>query len=305
MLFTRNEDADALRIAQAARGRLRRRRAAQPGVLRRRSCGVAPGSDRPCLGLVRGRRNSCRTHRARLRAASAFWASRASRRLHDAAATARWLQVAADERLTLHGLLARRILRMDTGILPSGEVCSAQADVDAVAATPEGQRAFALLQIGQTRPGRSGIRGLWPEARTNPAFGRSLLMVAAAAGLTDCAAQMAAALQSRDGHRHDELRFPLPRLRPAGGFSIDPALVYALTRLESNFDAGGDFAGRRPRADADHAGNRAIHHRRPVLFAPNGCTSPRSNLDIGQRYISYLARPGRHRQRPDAHAGEL
>ena len=28
----------------------------------------------------------------------------------------------------------------------------------------------------------------------------------------------------------------VPRLRPAGGFSVDPALVYALTRLESNFD---------------------------------------------------------------------
>ncbi len=40
---------------------------------------------------------------------------------------------------------------------------------------------------------------------------------------------------SADGHRHDELRFPLPRLRPAGGFRIDPALVYALTRLGIEF----------------------------------------------------------------------
>ncbi len=68
--------------------------------------------------------------------------------LHDAAGTIAWLRVAADERLTFHGLLARRILRMDTGILPSGELLS-QADVDAVAATPQGWRAFALLQVGQ------------------------------------------------------------------------------------------------------------------------------------------------------------
>ena len=29
----------------------------------------------------------------------------------------------------------------------------------------------------------------------------------------------------------------LPQLQPAHGFHVDPALVYALTRLESNFNA--------------------------------------------------------------------
>ncbi len=61
-------------------------------------------------------------------------------------------------------------------------------------------------------------------------------MVASATGLTDYAAQMAELLQTRDGRPHEELRFAVPKLRPAGGFRIDPALVYALTRIESNFD---------------------------------------------------------------------
>jgi soluble lytic murein transglycosylase-like protein len=285
-LFLRNEDMGALSVAQLALK------------------GVA-AADQPSLGFYVGGLAAWRLDEielartlfeggamaantsARLHAASAFWASRASRALQDGAATAKWLHVAADERLTLHGMLARRILRMDTGILPSGELVS-QADVDAVATTLPGWRAFALLQVGQPDRAEAELRGLWSQAIANPVFGRALMMVAAAAGLTDCAAQMAAALQSEDGHRHEELRFPLPRLRPAGGFSVDPALVYALTRLESNFDP----------AAISPAGARGLMQIMPataqyitgdLFYAAARLHEPSSNLQIGQRYINYLS----------------
>jgi soluble lytic murein transglycosylase-like protein len=99
---------------------------------------------------------------------------------------------------------------------------------------------------------------------------------------------MAAALQSQDGHRHEELRFPVPRLRPAGGFSVDPALVYALTRLESNFDP----------AAISPAGARGLMQIMPataqyitgdLFYAAARLHEPSSNLQIGQRYINYLS----------------
>jgi soluble lytic murein transglycosylase-like protein len=286
ILFIRNEDNAALRIAQTA-------------------LAGAAAKDQPTLafyigGLAAWRLNRIELARclfdggaaatntsARLHAASAFWASRASRSMHDAAATVKWLHVAAQERLTLHGLLARRILRMDTGIIPSGELLE-QADVDAVAETPAGRRAFALLQLGQTTRAEAELRALWPKALLNPVFGRSLMIVTAAAGMTDCAAQMASALQSRDGDRHDELRFPMPSLRPAGGFSIDPAMVYALTRLESNFDT----------TAISPAGARGLMQIMPataqyitgdLFYAPERLHEPALNLNIGQRYFAYLS----------------
>jgi soluble lytic murein transglycosylase len=285
-LFIRNDDDDALRVAQAA-------------------LNDAQAADQPCLGFYVGglaawRLNKIELARTlfeggatapktskRLHAASAFWASRASRTLHDAAGTVKWLRVAANEHLTLHGLLARRILRMDTGIVPSGELLS-QADVDAVAATLPGWRAFALLQTGQLDRAEAELRELWSRAEDDPAFGRSLMLVAAASGLTDCAAQMASALESEDGHQHDELRFPVPRLRPAGGFSIDPALVYAVTRLESNFD---------PDAISP-AGARGLMQIMPataqyvtgdLFYSAERLHEPSTNLQIGQRYLSYLS----------------
>lgn len=289
VLFTRNEDAEALRVAQLA-------------------LNGAAAADQPGLGFYLGGLAAWRLDRielarslfeagakgsatsARMHAAAAFWASRASRAMRDPVAVARWLHVAAELRFTLHGLLARRILRMDSGIRPSGEVL-AQADVDAVAATSRGMRGFALLQVGQSDRAEAELRALWPNAVADPGFGRSLLMVAWASGLTECASQMAASLQARDGNLHDEPRFPLQRLRPAGGFSIDPTLVYALTRVESNFDP----------AAISPAGARGLMQIMPATaqyitgdlsYAADRLHQPASNLDIGQRYVAYLARQG-------------
>lgn len=287
LLFIRNEDADALRVAQAV---LRDTDAANQPSLAFYTGGLAAwrlGRTALARDLFEGGAKASNTS-AKLHAASAFWASRASRSMQDAVGTVRWLRVAADERLTLHGLLARRILRMDTGIFPSRELLS-QADVDAVAATPQGRRAFALLQIGQADRAEAELRALWADTERNPIFGRSVLMVASAAGFTDSAAQMAALLQSRDGQRHDELRFPVPRLRPAGGFTIDPTLVYAVTRIESNFDSGA----------ISPAGARGLMQIMPVtaqyitgdlFFEPERLHEPSANLEIGQRYLAYLSR---------------
>ena len=80
------------------------------------------------------------------------------------------------------------------------------------------------------------------------------------------------------------MRFPVPRLRPAGGFSVDPALVYALTRIEFNFDP----------AAMSPAGARGLMQIMPVTAQyimgdlssmPDRLHDPASNLEIGQRYI--------------------
>jgi soluble lytic murein transglycosylase-like protein len=174
---------------------------------------------------------------------------------------------------------------MEIGIVPGGELLT-QADIDAVAATPRGLRAFALLQIGQPDMAEAELRALWPDIQASPVFGRSVLLVASAGGLTDLAAQLASLLTAPDGHRFDELRFPIPGLRPAGGFRVDPPLVYALTRMESNFDAGAVSRG----------GARGLMQIMPATAnyiagsAASRLGEPGFNLDIGQRYVAYLSR---------------
>jgi soluble lytic murein transglycosylase-like protein len=109
--------------------------------------------------------------------------------------------------------------------------------------------------------------------------------------MTDLAAQIASLSQSADGRPRDFARFPLPRLEPLGGFRIDPALLYALARQESNFD---------PRA-VSPAGARGLLQIMPATASyvtgdaslrgagASRLHDPGFSLEVGQRYVHYLA----------------
>jgi soluble lytic murein transglycosylase-like protein len=284
--FTQNQDGDALRIAE--------------DLARTTPAGQQPSLGYFAGGLAAWRMGKVEAARANfaaganapittpnLRAASEFWAARAAKRQHDLVGTSEWLHRAAEQPLTFYGFLARRMLRLPTGIVPSGQLMS-QADVDAVGATPQGQLAFGLIQIGRTDQAEDELRLLWPQAKTNRNFARSLMMVASSAGLIDFAAQMADLLQAADGVAYDELRFPLPELRPPGGYHVDPAMIYALARLESNFD----------NTAVSPAGAYGLMQIMPATaqyilgedrFDAGRLHEAATNLDIGQRYVMFLA----------------
>ncbi len=171
--------------------------------------------------------------------------------------------------------------------MPSAALLS-QADVDAIAATDAGMRAFALLQVGQPARAAEELRGLWPMVQDDPALRRALLLVAAGVGLTDCAAQFAASSEATEPDAGEALQFTLPRLRPAGGFRVDRALVYALARVESNFDP----------AAVSAAGARGLMQLMPVTAQVVASAAslddaslhdPALNLELGQRYVILLA----------------
>lgn len=221
-------------------------------------------------------------------AAASFWAARAAERMHDPAATAEWLNRAATQPDTLYGFIARRRLGLPTGIIPSTELLS-QADIDAVAATGPGSQAFALLQVGQVDRAADELQLLLPRWRDDTIQERSLLRVALGLGMDRLADEIVAVRAAADGQAAataSQARMPL--LRPDGGFRIDPALVYGVARVESNFNA---------RA-VSPAGALGLMQLMPVTaqyisgrktFASRRLHNPSLNLALGQRYISYLA----------------
>lgn len=227
------------------------------------------------------------------RAATAFWAARANLRCGNPADYVPWMTRAAEERRTFYGLLARRTLGLGFGFAPGGRADGetlGEADIEAVAATPQGLRAFALLQVGQTARAEAELRLLWPEAQSTPSLGRAIMLVAAQSGLIDLAAQLADLIQAADGRPRDATRFPVPKLRPANGFVVDPPLVYGITRTESDFDAdlvspmgATGLMQIMPETASLVSGGRDSGSLRGML------RDPAFNLDLGQRYIAYLA----------------
>jgi soluble lytic murein transglycosylase len=282
-LFTGNRDADALRTAAAA---LRRARSDPSGGEIGFVAGLAAWRlGRIELAQIHFESAAEASGTARVKASAAFWAARAHFRRHDEAGYVGWLRRAAEQRGTFYGLIARRTLDFGAGL--TGGDAAAEADAEAVAATPRGLRAFALLQVDQPARAEAELRLLWSETADNAALRRSILLVAADVGLTDLVARIAAATETEAGQRRDDVRLAVPRLRPAGGFRIDPALVYALTRLESNFDA----AAKSP------VGAVGLMQVMPVTaryvtgndsLRDATLHNPSLNLDVGQRYIAYL-----------------
>ncbi|MBO0711558.1 MAG: lytic transglycosylase domain-containing protein [Acetobacteraceae bacterium] len=287
-LFGHNDDAEALKVA--SEGVRDVPAASQP---------VLGGYIAPLAAWRLGRPALARDHfeaalkagygTASLRAAAAFWAARAHLRTGDAPGFVPWMRRAADAPHTFYGLLARRTLGISGGFARTRETAS-EADIDAVAATPEGLRAFALLEVGQPDRAEQELRLLWPAARDNAQLQNAMLLVAREAGLTDLAAELAPLVQGEGGAPRDVDRSPVPKLRPRSGFSVDPALVYGLARVESNFDA----------TAVSPTGALGLMQLMPVtagfiadepsLGQGGRLRDPALNLELGQRYMAYLAR---------------
>ena len=234
---------------------------------------------------------------ASTRAGAAFWAARAHRRLHQEAAWLAWMQRAAASPHTFYGMLATRVLDQTTAPLvsvadgtASGDGVLGEIDVEAVAATPEGWRAFALLQVGQPGRAAAALRQLWPRVQDDPALCRSIMLVARAAGMAALSAQLDVIVQARDDQPQDAGHFPMPRLQPHRGFTVSPALVYALTRLESNFDSKAvSGAGAHGLMQIMPVTASFVMGEQPGFRSARRLHDPAVNLEIGQRYLTYLA----------------
>lgn len=223
------------------------------------------------------------------RAASQFWAARAALRMQQPQAYLNLLHQAAFAGDTFYGMLAGRLLGQGFG--PTGIAATlTEADITAVDATPDGHLAFALLQIGADDQAAEALRALWPTIQANPALGRAVMAVAARAGLVDVTIAIASQLPSPV----DEIagaRLPLPALHPDGGFTVDPALVYAVARTESGFNVNA----------VSRCGARGLMQLMPVTASyvrrqegvSGSLNDPSANLALGQGYIRYLAaQPG-------------
>ena len=182
-----------------------------------------------------------------LRAASAFWAGHVQQELGNRGGFAVWMRRATLEGDAFYAMIARRALGPSLACAAGWTI--GNADVDALQATAQGRRAFALLQVGEKRYAEAELRALWVDTAHDGAFDRSLALTAKAVGFT----QLAAEIEQSGAARPDTV---LPvRLEPASGFLVDPPLVYALVRHEFELPAGGGVVARRTRPDADHAAN--------------------------------------------------
>ncbi|MCC7427267.1 MAG: lytic transglycosylase domain-containing protein [Alphaproteobacteria bacterium] len=225
-----------------------------------------------------------------LKAAGAFWAARAHLATRNPQYYVPWMLEASQHARTFYGLMARRVLGLPAGFAWQRDQLSA-AELTVLAETAPGLRALALLQIGERERATAELILLAPRARSNPALARALVVMATHAQLPSVSARVARAAETADGRPRDAARYPIPPWEPRGGFTVDPALIYALARQESNFEPGA----------ISPAGARGLMQIMPATarYLMGGSMSardlrllhdPEFSLELGQRYVRYLSR---------------
>lgn len=221
-----------------------------------------------------------------LRAAGGFWASRAYLVGERPARVSEMLRVASLYPRTFYGLLATRALG-ETPPLDFEMPRLSETTSDLMARIPAARRAIALAQVGQTDLADAELRRFVDELP--PSLAVSLLALADATGMADVAFRLGHDMLRGEGLALDGALYPVPGWRPADGFTVDRALVFAIVRQESRFRVRAKSrAGARglmqlmPTTAAYMAGRRFSGAARSELFDPD------LNLALGQKYIHYV-----------------
>ncbi len=214
------------------------------------------------------------------KAAAAYWAARAHLKNREPGKVSTWLGVAAQYPRTFYGQLAGRALGIEPSFVWSVKPLT-RAGVRAVSGSRAGQRVLALIQIGEMGLAEDEMRGLLRGA--GPDLAAGLHGIAQAYQLPSVALGLGIIAEQRPNVRADADLYPLPHWAPPGGFIIDRALLFALARQESGFDA-------RAQSDAGAVGLLQImpDTARTLDRRPQDLRDPATNLALGQKYLKQL-----------------
>ena len=222
-----------------------------------------------------------------LHAAGQFWAGRTAFRMGDAYGGTEHLKNASDYSETFYGLIAGRQL----GIQPNIDWTIPELTPKAMANLmqhPATRRALALMEVKRNDVADEELRLLW--GRKGTAVQDELLALSANLNLP--AVQIRLARASGTGKlAPTSTRYPLPDWQPAGGFSIDRALLFAMVRKESDFRSRAKSrVGASGLMQVMPATARFISRKGSKLLRRNRhrLYEPEFNMALGQQYISHL-----------------
>lgn len=224
-----------------------------------------------------------------LRAAGAFWAARSAGQLNDPAAARLYLKLAAAAPQTFYGMIAERQMEMaQAAAVPEDRIGEllltsyrpSQGEVSKfVAGNTRAHRAAALAQIGRYDEARQEVRAGLALARNGDERQNWNALAAELGGVSN-------AISPRYQAMGD---YQTPPLEPRSGFTIDRALVYAIVRQESGFNAQAmSPVGAIGLMQVMPASAALAERDNSLKFKVSTLMEPSMNLRIGQDYIAYL-----------------
>jgi soluble lytic murein transglycosylase-like protein len=171
-------------------------------------------------------------------AGGALWAARAHKKLGNQAENIKWLEAAAQHPYTLYGILALKELGREIPVEPR-EFPLTAAKLKLLASTQGGQRALALTEVGELLRAEQELLKLKEWKRRG--MDEALRAIAERFQLPSIGIKLvhhqAKDDDGRAGEPIDPAIYPVPPWKASKKSGIDQALLLAIMRQESDFNA--------------------------------------------------------------------
>lgn len=220
--------------------------------------------------------------------AGSFWAARANLLAGNPQKFAPYLKRAALHGRTFYGLVAQKALGMQ--IAPDWKVPELdRRRSDLLRNDRTGKRALALLQLGATTAAERELYAGSIDA--DPQYVEAVLGLAGKAALPGLSVRVGNANWDQR-HRiagYDGAMYPIPPWQPAGGFTVDRALVYGFMRQESAFNPKArSYVGAMGLMQLMPSTARLVATRYIPDHGGGNPYEPSTNVALGQAYIAQL-----------------
>ena len=227
---------------------------------------------------------------------AAFWAGRAADFKGDREVAKKYWRIAATHPMAFYGALSATML----GQVPEYEFFEQDVtdeDFDELRETKYGKMALALLQIGRKDRAEEYLKYLI-TSKSSDRLLHAVNSVAAAYGLPRVSIQSASVIRDRGILEIDDdiiysAQYPLPDWEPMGGWSIDRALLLAITKQESNFRVSAKSgAGANGVMQLMPSTAKRVARANKLDINQMDMSNPEHNMFLGQQYIvDLLAHP--------------
>ena len=220
---------------------------------------------------------------------AAFWAGRAADFKGDRDVAKKYWRIAATHPMAFYGALSATML----GQTPQYEFFEQDAtdeDFAELANTKYGKMALALLQVGRKDRAEEYLRYLI-TSKTSDRVLHAVNAIATAYGLPRVSVQSASVIKDRGILEIDDdiiysAQYPLPDWEPMGGWSIDRALLLAITKQESNFRVSAKSgAGANGVMQLMPSTAKRVARANELDITQMDMSNPEHNMFLGQQYI--------------------
>ena len=220
---------------------------------------------------------------------AAFWAGRAAYMNDDRGSAKSYWKIAATHPMSFYGALASTMLGDKPEYEFFDQECSDE-DIITLREDKYGKKALALIQAGRKDRAERYLKYL-VTSKSSDKMLHAVNAVSSLYGLPSVAIAVSGVMRDRGVLEiNDDIiysaQYPLPNWEPMGGWSIDRALLLAITKQESGF---------KPNAKSGAGANgvmqimpgtaKRVARKNDVKLSDIDMSNPEHNMFLGQQYI--------------------